>query len=435
MSQYFSNPKNTYKKETRKTLVIYRPESDSRTSAAIVQYFDNSAKLLKSNYGQRLPREKIKEGGFDCVFLLDFSLSKPDMDWLCENYTVIYIDHNLKQVPVQFTSHEHYFITSDEKCCCELTWDTCNRNNLAKPAVVKWVADYHKWKFEFNETLLFHYGMEFTLLNNPTDEFRYWYKLLCDDKNEINRILDVGKCVKNYVDKISRILANDLVYITTLDNLNIAVANTRFSGSSKLFDSIDKTNVDILALVGYSGSLGVWRTMLFQNNPNVDVGLFASKHGGGGRSTVGSMSTKEYPFPIEPVSDNTKIPLKINIPNDYVVQKYHKENLKTSYNLQYFTTLFEGLDTVVINCDLDDRDIFLNIKNPDILFAISFSYIKTGWYRIHIYPISCIIGSSTYQYWHKIFLQKYSATVLDTGDFIFLSKTLPFKLEKRLICE
>ncbi len=122
----------------------HRADFDGKASAAIVAQKHPEVELIGIDYGDPFPWDRVQLN--DIVFMVDFSLSRKEMDELDDRCHLVWIDHH-KTALEWIAKSEHQFKGKREvgKAGCELTWQYCFPE-LPMPDAVKYLGRYDVWQ-------------------------------------------------------------------------------------------------------------------------------------------------------------------------------------------------------------------------------------------------------------------------------------------------
>lgn len=208
------------------TICFYHDDLDGKCSAAIVNKYVQNCEFYKVQYNEYEFEQILEKATGQDVYLVDFSFLFHEMEKLLEitkkyNTKFIWIDHHVtaKEKLKKFFDTENIAgIRSLETSACALTWEYFAKDELM-PDVVRFIADWDCWKFEYGEITkeineyfnavdnLPYFDIWKKTLSPAADinEFRSAGQLLLHAKNkrvftsikycEIKKLKGVGKCI------------------------------------------------------------------------------------------------------------------------------------------------------------------------------------------------------------------------------------------------
>jgi len=280
---------------------------DGKCCGAIVNYFYKKMfgnnvpdiDFRPINYKDVFPLDDIGEG--DKVYILDFSLEIDVMDKLVEKTRhVIWIDHHISTaVKYQFKIAEYEekgvnVILDISKAACQLTWEhfegECDEDDI--PVVIKYLADYDLWKFDFGEyTKAFQL---YTSIENTHPTSDIWEEWLTWNKIH-SYASDLGFALKQYEVNKNEDFCNQWAFYAKLKGLRAICCNVR--SGSQFFDSVDPETYDICVPFVYDGKK--YTVSLYANHErgkNIDCSKIAESFNGGGHRGAAGFQCEKLPL-------------------------------------------------------------------------------------------------------------------------------------------
>jgi oligoribonuclease NrnB/cAMP/cGMP phosphodiesterase (DHH superfamily) len=154
------------------------------------------------------------------------------------------------------------------------------------PRSVKLIADYDTWRFEFEHTKAFHYGVQ----SIDTDPDSSIWSVLFFIPSAVDEIIDNGLIIQKYITTTNKEKVNHWAYEAEFEGYSCICHNG--SGGSLVYDSISK---DYDLKINYVHD-GQQFTVSIYTTKEIDVSELAKKHGGGGHKKAAGFQTKELPL-------------------------------------------------------------------------------------------------------------------------------------------
>jgi uncharacterized protein len=263
--------------------IHHSADLDGHCSGAIVKFYEKSTKLIGIDYGQKLDLLQFHRD--DEVYMVDFSLSYPQMIELSNRCKLVWIDHHKSSLKIDLKQFNGLALIHDlTKAACELTWNyfSC----FPPPEAVYLLGRYDVWDHRNPKVLPFQYGMN-SIVTTP--DSKIWNSLFQNDaisSKKVKEIIEKGKNILDYV-----IIQNEKLCKSSAFELEFEgyrwVAINMPNGSSTTFDSI-KDEYDNMMSYSFDGDK--WKFSL--RSTAIDVSKIAEKFGGGGHKGAAGFSTK-----------------------------------------------------------------------------------------------------------------------------------------------
>jgi len=273
-------------------IVIHHNDLDGICAAAIVnrKFKDsNEIKFISTTYSKRINLSIVLEN--ETVFILDYSFQHLD-DWenlLKRTSDIIWIDHHISSINNEKYPHHLKGVRENNKSGALLTWEYLFPNEKI-PLSVEYINDFDLWIFEYKEqTDYFNKGL---FLVDHSPDSTIWNKLL--DKNyhtSIANMIDNGKIIVKYQNKINNSIIKHQTKQIIWENYKCLVVNNR--GTSQMFDSIDKSEVDLLIWWHFTNNMFVVTIATIKTG--IDVSLICQKYNGGGHKQIGGFQLNVLP--------------------------------------------------------------------------------------------------------------------------------------------
>lgn len=266
---------------------------DGHCSGAIVKRRYPDCDLIGINYGDEFPWDKIYDK--EEVWMVDFSL-QPFMRMidLYDRSHLFWIDHHKSAIEdAEDANLPIGGIRNAGKAACELTWEYIY--GTEPPDAVKWLGRYDVWDHTDPNVLPFQYGcrMRETLPENP-DGMNFWHWLF-GLNTAAEKILEEGAIALEYQKQSNEKMARARSFEATMDGLRLIVCNASLV-NSQLFDSVyNPVRHDAMMTFCMLPS-GRWTVSLYSTKKEVDVGVIAKAHGGGGHKGAAGFQCDDLPF-------------------------------------------------------------------------------------------------------------------------------------------
>lgn len=265
---------------------FFHYDNDGYCSFFIVKRKYPHIQGISLDYVKPFPYESINKN--ELVIIVDYSFKdigelQKILD-ITEN--LIWIDHHitsykLGQLPIK-GKRSNYI-----PAACFLCWEYfCSDKPM--PEVVALVSDYDTWSFKFGDrTKLFNLGL--TVYNNASSE-DIWDSLL-DDRGDrlIEKIIQEGQTIKNYMDVYRETLLNYATFEATFEGYNALVVNA-CRMNAEIFKHVKQR--DIMSVYYFNGE--TYNVTIYSEK--IDCEELARRFGGGGHKGSAGFKTKEFPF-------------------------------------------------------------------------------------------------------------------------------------------
>lgn len=278
-------------------LCLHHIDADGWCSAAIVNKFDTSEekKFHRMDYNDPLPLEKINKD--ELVYIVDFSLQPDQWPQLIEiTKNIVWIDHH--KTAMENPEFPHYLkgLRINGIAGAALTWQYFNENELS-PLAVRLVADYDVWTFAYgDETRFFQQGLYCQHERNKPDS-ELWLNLIDHElgTNIVHEIIENGKIIHKYNQISDAGLVKGAASLIWYREFKIyTLCHTR--RSSMVFDSLDPSTYDGLAIFYFSAKINKWKISFYTPHENIDMTPLAKEFGGGGHRNACGCEVETLPF-------------------------------------------------------------------------------------------------------------------------------------------
>ena len=269
---------------------------DGHCAGAIVKSEFTDCEMIGINYGDPFPFDSIEPG--EIVYMVDFCLQPfSDMIKLNEMCQLNWIDHHKTAIEEAYANG---FIASggqlieDGKAGCELAWEYV-KGEKPTPQTVTLLGRYDVWDHSNEMVLPFQYGMrqeKDTLPKSPI-----WESLLSIDSEHLcHEIASDGQLILDYEDSQNEEFCRAYSFETVFAECKAVCANRGFT-NSKLFDSVyDPEKHDMMITFCWKPKGNCWTVSMYSTKDDVDCGLIAKRHGGGGHKGAAGFQCDELPF-------------------------------------------------------------------------------------------------------------------------------------------
>lgn len=266
-------------------ICICHLDQDGYSSAALVALNEPNTYIIPINYGWELPKEKLRKG--DRVYVVDFTFSIEDMQYLEDNYELIWIDHHqdICLATEAILGTDIKGLRQYDKSGVELTWEYFHPLEQAPRAVALigaydlWIHDRYPFIVEFQRGL-----QEIDTFPIGLGKINLWGRIFTEDAF-VDEIIVTGAKAFTKEKKDNATKCRYMCDIVDFDGYRTLIANMPFT-DSYMFDSVaDPSTHDLLASYYYYSKRGIkyWK---FSVRPvagkDIDVGALAAKFPGGG---------------------------------------------------------------------------------------------------------------------------------------------------------
>lgn len=229
----------------------------------------------------------VKEEG-SIAYLVDISFTEETYKYLldlkekCEG--IVWIDHHYSS---QQLVNNHPEIISlipgvvNMDFCGAYNTYTYLYKNKEVPLYIRLVDDWDCWKFKFEDTKAFKFGMD-SVCHGP--ESPIWETLQNEDK--VSLIITRGYIIMQYMNRFYEGYYNNS-YERTIDGLRACILNLK-TNSMAFLDNQSK--YDLLVAWVFDGYK--FNYSLYSTNPDVNCAEIAERFGGGGHKGAAGFSSK-----------------------------------------------------------------------------------------------------------------------------------------------
>lgn len=266
----------------------HKSDLDGHCSGAIVRQENPECEMIGVDYDDTLESLNMV-GGFqanEAVFVVDFSFTISDMEYLKSHTNLVWIDHH-KSAIEKMGDFECDGTREVGKSGCELTWEYLHPFSM--PKAVKLLGRYDVWDHKNPDVLPFQYG--FKSLKNTLPESEIWEYYLLPNPSGVGELIKVGNIILDYESKQNEIYAKGMYYEVVFEGYRAIVINKAYQ-NSKIFDSVyDPEKHDIMILFGVKPN--EFKYSLYSAKEDIDVSKIAVKYGGGGHKVASGFYSKK----------------------------------------------------------------------------------------------------------------------------------------------
>lgn len=283
---------------------FYHNDLDGRCAGAIVAHFTKHKHpddYFEVDYKNPLPVQSVDK--CEVVFIVDYSFTEQTINQLeylinklhCQ---IIWIDHHESSVRLQNTPQYSWLKDIKGKrdtnvCGAALTYKWFKGKNSELPKFLQYVNDYDCWIYKFGDTTnWFKLGMDI-LPYKALDGV--WEQLLENNnhsKNVLDKILDFGATIKDYIDIDNRTYLDNYGYESEIAGLSCLVINKR-TNSWVFGDKIN--NYPIVMVWVFDGEK--YQYSIYSNDDSVNCSEIAERYGGGGHKGAAGFISDRMMFP------------------------------------------------------------------------------------------------------------------------------------------
>lgn len=279
-----------------KTLCIYHNDTDGRASAAIVrQALGQEVNLYEMKYGDSLPLEELIVA--DHIIIVDFSLSRDDMQQLAAYHKITWIDHHKTAIEELCGIADHLpGIRDINDAACVLTWKYFFPEKRV-PWSIQLISDRDIWRWSHAETGAFNEGL-FQKNTNPRND-KLWRPLLDDDQGLIRELIEHGSTLRGARLKSIQSSTARYGFPVIFEGYRTLAINVR--GSGDLGEHIRNHGYQIAYCYIDNMVDHELYTFVTMYSRDVDVADIAHRFGGGGHAGAAGFHFKRgaSPFPAE----------------------------------------------------------------------------------------------------------------------------------------
>lgn len=279
----------------------HKTDLDGKCSGAVVKCQYPECEMIPIDYGQKV--ESLKYIKDETVYMVDFTLEPfSRMIDLAERTNFVWIDHHRTAIEeAKKRSFNPSGVRDHNFAACELTWKYCFPDHDV-PLGVTLLGRYdvwdHDWRKEewgpVNGVLLFQYGMR---LEDGNPESSIWDDVFVDRIDFVDRIIERGRIVYQYVQQENEKYVNGFSFVTTFEDYTCICCNKGVA-NSKLFDSVWNEKEHDLMMTFCRANNEFWLVTLYAIDDRIDCGIIAKKYGGGGHRGAAGFRCKNLPFEI-----------------------------------------------------------------------------------------------------------------------------------------
>lgn len=372
--------------------ITHSADADGSVSGLICKKYFREVMTISTNHGKQINYSRIPRGSI--VIITDFSLPVEEMRRLCDNNTVIWIDHHqvyLDPAYQEFANLEGY--RSTEAAGCYLAWKYLFGDKPV-PRVVQYVSDYDIWEFKYPESLAFNYGLNlYNIL--PSYASGIICEKLFQDDSFIDSIVKMGKRIESYVNTRNQLLCKYNGFRTKVFDIPAVAINMR-NTSSKVLDPLKDQDHQLLCTYGYNSSIMKYRCSLYTDEDNIDCNELCKRLGGAGHKSAAGCSCTLQTLPVTlpvrtpepPIEEDYVEQIESLHRSDPLIMRYATSGLGSLVRLSGWSDTFEGLSAYFINNPLWSIDAFYGTNMiADYDLAVFWSMSASGWYRYRVYSL------------------------------------------------
>lgn len=279
--------------------IYHDRDLDGRCAGAIVRLATGlSTVMIGHDYGRPSPTDRIPDGAK--VYMVDISLSEPEMDALNERCDLIWIDHH--PAVIEAMSHlplRGHWDTTKQKSAALLAWEhLMGHPNV--PLAVRLISDYDAWVRPHDPSVL---AFQLGLLSRPTGpEASLWADLLSSVApavagNWCSLLIREGEAILRFqkqqdidICKLGAFRCRHPMGYRVL-----ALNTPCQGGSARLLPAVkDADEVELFVLFSYTKD-DRWRVSLRTSHPDIDCAKLAQFHGGNGHKGAAGFEVDHLP--------------------------------------------------------------------------------------------------------------------------------------------
>ena len=279
---------------TATTLCLHHNDTDGRASGAIVRKaLGKRVWLYEMDYSDSVPMEQVIKA--DKIIIVDFSLSREEMERLSEYHTLVWIDHHKSAIEEMKDISENWLGVRDTReAACILTWHYYFPS-LPIPYAIKLIGDRDIWRWAEKDTGAFNEGL-YQLDTRPFND-TLWEPLLNEDGDIVLNIISNGKVLREARLRDIRRSVLRRGFPVTIEGYRVLAVNIR--GSGDIGEQVRNMGYDIAYCYIDNVQQGELTTFVTLYSQDVDVSEIAVRFGGGGHTGAAGFHFKRgvSPFP------------------------------------------------------------------------------------------------------------------------------------------
>ncbi len=261
------------------TLCLHHNDADGRACGAIVRLaLGKEVNFCEMDYGDCLPLDLIVVA--DHILIVDFSLSKKEMENLADYHQFTWIDHHKSALEeMDGTADSWPGLRDTTEAACVLTWRFFFPDQPV-PKAVKLIGDRDIWRWAEKDTGAFNEGFHQHYTRPNNDEL--WEPLLNNDTEILAKMIETGGTIREARLREIRRAIPRYSYSVTFEGYRTLVINLR--GSGDLGEKIRMMGYEMGYCYVDKISEGRLMTFVTLYSDQIDVSQIASRFGGGGHT-------------------------------------------------------------------------------------------------------------------------------------------------------
>lgn len=265
---------------------FYHNDLDGQCAAYWVLVAMGDVELMEIDYRDPFPIDQITAE--DVVWLVDYSTDQmEELKKKCSR--LVWIDHH--KTAIDQYDPDIIGVRVSGIAACELTHQYLFPQVPVAPKFTRLIGDWDVWKFVYEDTRPFHYGMG---LYPTKPRCNIWTQLAEDhDEGFLDTIVDSGYIIMKYLAQSNKNYLDAYSYRCTLDG-HFALVCNKAGGSSEFF----RSSPGYPLYISYVHDGKKYRVSLYSTV--IDVGELAKQHGGGGHRGAAGFICEELPWQVEP---------------------------------------------------------------------------------------------------------------------------------------
>lgn len=273
-------------------LIIHHNDNDGRLGAYICAKFGDDGtdvRFVEMDYKDDFDpsARTVLEG--ERVIIVDFSIKPSEMAaLLLITDDVIWLDHHQTAIDkyADLAGSIKGIREEGKRAGCWLAWNYFVSPEADPPRVVSLVSDYDTWTLALANSKALNYGLQ-TVDTSPMSGT--WEALLVP--HEVDRIINGGKFVLNFVQQRGKEMADSYGYHAVLDCTKIFCVHNPNPGMD-WFWLVKDNGADAFARIAFDG---VQYTVSLYSE-KIDVSVICKNHGGGGHPGAGGFNCRQLPW-------------------------------------------------------------------------------------------------------------------------------------------